>query len=123
MAETGIQSPLGINVTATILNEGLSINPVAQRLIGSSKTNSEYTPGSIINDTCLSWVTQAVQAAYYSNGFSEDGLNPTEIVGDLVGITNYLGILTVKKVNRGGIIPRNYFVVDDMPVVLPSSQI
>jgi len=123
MADTGIQSPLGVNVVAaTILNEGLSINPVAQRLIGSSKTNSEYTPGSIINDTCLSWVTQAVQAAYYSNGFSEDGLNPTEIVGDLVGITNYLGILTVKKVNRGGIIPRNYFVVDDMPVVLPSSQ-
>jgi hypothetical protein len=123
MSDTGIQSPLGINVTASmILNEGLSINPVAQRLIGSSKTNSEYTPGSIINDTCLSWVTQAVQAAYYSNGFSEDGLNPTEVVADLVGITNYLGILTVKKINRGGIIPRNYFVTDDMAVILPSSQ-
>jgi hypothetical protein len=123
MSDTGIQSPLGVNVVGSlILNQGLSINPVAQRLIGSSKTNSEYTPGSIVNDTCLSWVTQAVQAAYYSNGFTEDGLNPTEIVGDLVGITNYLGILTVKKVNRGGIIPRNYFVVNDMPVILPSNQ-
>jgi hypothetical protein len=125
MADTGIQSPLGINVLAsTILNEGLSINPVAQRLIGSSKTNDDYTPGSIVNDTCLSWVTQAVQAAYYSNGFIDDNdsLSPTEIIGDLVGLTNYIGILTVKKVNRGGIIARGQIVTQDTPVILPSTQ-
>jgi len=124
MSDTGIQSPLGVNVVAsTILNEGLSINPVAQRLIGTSQTNDTYTPGSIINDTCLSWATQSIQAAYYSNGFRDsDGLSPTEIIGDLVGITNYLGILTVKKVIRGGIIPRGQILVQDMPIILPSNQ-
>ena len=124
MSDTGIQSPLGINVVSSlILNEGLSINPVAQRMIGESKTNAYYTPGSIVNDTCLSWVTQAIQAAYYTNAFTDsNGLAEVEIEGDLVGLTNWIGVLTVKKVNKGGLIPRAHIVVNDMPIELPSSQ-
>jgi hypothetical protein len=119
MSDTGIQSPFGVNVAASaILNEGLSINPVAERLIGSSKTNSEYTPGSIVNDTCLSWVTQAIQSAYYTNSF----INDTEIIADVVGLTNSYGVLTVKKVIRGGILPRASIIPEDMPIVLPSNE-
>ena len=124
MSDTGIQSPLGVNVVGgMILNEGLSINPIAQRMIGESKTNAYYTPGSIVNDTCLSWVTQAIQAAYYTNAFTDsNGLAEVEIEGDLVGLTNWIGVLTVKKVNKGGLIPRAHIVVNDMPIELPSSQ-
>ena len=124
MSDSGIQSPLGVNVVSSmILNEGLSINPVAQKMIGSSKTNAYYTPGTIVNDTCLSWVTQAIQACYYTNAFSDGiGLADVEIEGDLVGLTNYIGVLTVKKVNKGGLIPRAYIVVDDMPIELPSNE-
>lgn len=123
MSDTGIQSPLGVNVVAsTILNEGLSINPVAERMIGSSKTNDYYTPGSIVNDTCLSWVTQSIQACYYTNAFTDNGLADVEIEGDLVGLTNFIGVLTVKKINRGGLLPRAHIVANDMPVELPSSQ-
>ena len=65
MSDTGIQSPLGVNVVSSmILNEGLSINPLAQRLTGTSKYNKDYTPGSIVNDTCLKWITYAVNGAY-----------------------------------------------------------
>ena len=123
MSDTGIQSPLGVNVVSSlILNEGLSINPVAQKMIGSSKTNAYYTPGTIVNDTCLSWVTQSIQAAYYTNTFSDNGLADVEIEGDLIGLTNYIGVLTVNKVINGGLLPRAYIVVDDMPIELPSTQ-
>ena len=124
MSDSGIQSPLGVNVVSSlILNEGLSINPIAQRMIGESKTNAYYTPGSIVNDTCLSWVTQAIQAAYYTNAFtSSDGLAEVEIEGDLVGLTNWIGVLTVKNVNKGGLLPRAQIVVNDMPIELPSNQ-
>lgn len=65
MSDTGIQSPLGVNVVSSmILNQGLSINPVAQSLLGTSKYNNNYTPGSIVNDTCLKWITYAVNGAY-----------------------------------------------------------
>jgi len=65
MSNTGHQSPLGINVSGSALqNIGLTINPVATGLIGSSKTNSSYTPGTIIENTCLKWLTYAIQEAY-----------------------------------------------------------
>lgn len=70
MSDSGIQNPLGVNLVASsILNEGLSINPVTQGYIGQSKYNSDYNPGSIINDTCLKWMTYALNAAF-NNGVS-----------------------------------------------------
>lgn len=68
MSDTGIQSPLGVNLTSSlILNEGLSINPITQNMLGTSKYNQDYTPGSIVNDTCLKWITYAINGAY-ANG-------------------------------------------------------
>lgn len=68
MSDSGIQNPLGVNLTSSlILNEGLSINPVTQSMLGTSKYNQDYTPGSIVNDTCLKWITYAINGAY-ANG-------------------------------------------------------
>ena len=65
MSDTGHQSPLGINVSGSALqNIGLTINPVTAGLVGSSKTNATYTPGSIVEGTCLKWLTYAINAAY-----------------------------------------------------------
>lgn len=65
MNESGHQSPLGINVSGSLLqNTGLRINPVVAAIVGESKTNTSYTPGTIVNDTCLKWLTYAINEAY-----------------------------------------------------------
>ena len=65
MADTGKQSPLGINVIGSyLLNQGLTINPVAASYMGSSKTNSSYTPGKLVTETCLRALTWAINDGY-----------------------------------------------------------
>lgn len=65
MANTGKQSPLGVNALGSVLdNKGLTINPVAQQHMGVSKTNSSYTFGSVVNDTCLRLLTWAIHDGY-----------------------------------------------------------
>lgn len=65
MSDTGKQSPLGANVLGSILNDkGLNINPIAASFMGASKVNDSYTPGKIVNDTCLFWLTYAINNAY-----------------------------------------------------------
>ena len=65
MSDTGKQSPLGINVLGALLqNQGLWINPKVSGLVGSSKTNSSYNPGDMINNTCLFWLTYAINDGY-----------------------------------------------------------
>ena len=73
MANSGKQSPLGINVLGSILqNQGFYINPTAQSYMGVNKsTQGDYTPGKIVNDTCLKWLTYAINDAYkrgYASG-------------------------------------------------------
>lgn len=72
MSDTGKQSPLGINVLGSLLqNVGFYINPKVRNLAGTSKINSEYTPGEIVNNTCLKWITYAINDAYvrgYASG-------------------------------------------------------
>jgi len=69
MSDSGIQSPLGVNVVSSLLqNQGFYINPNAAALMGSSTNNANYTPGSIVNNTCLKWVTYAINAAYQNLG-------------------------------------------------------
>lgn len=71
MADTGKQSPLGINVQGSLLqNIGFRINPVAESYMGSSKVNSSYTPGRLVNETNLLYITYAIAAGYikYSQG-------------------------------------------------------
>lgn len=66
MANTGKQSPLGINVLGAYLNStGLTINPITLLYIGSSKTNATYQFGSIINQTCLRLLTWAINDGWY----------------------------------------------------------
>lgn len=72
MSDTGKQSPLGANMMAGLLiNEGLTLNPVTASYVGGSKVNANYTPGKLVNDTCLKWVTYAINDAYlrgYTSG-------------------------------------------------------
>lgn len=65
MADTGKQSPLGINVIGSyLLNQGLTINPVAASYMGSSKTNTDYTFGKLVSETSLRMLTWAINDAY-----------------------------------------------------------
>ena len=65
MADSGKQSPLGVNVMGSLLlNEGLCINPVVTKYAGSSKDDSDYSPGDIVNNTCLKWLTYAINSAF-----------------------------------------------------------
>ena len=65
MADTGKNSPLGVNVTGDYLNNvGFNINPVAQSYMGSSKRNSIYDFGSCVSGTCLRMLTWAINDAY-----------------------------------------------------------
>ncbi len=65
MSNSGVQSPLGVNVLGSVLsNQGLGINPVETQIIGESETLSTYTPGTIINNTCLNYLVQAINEAW-----------------------------------------------------------
>lgn len=59
------QSPLGVNAVGSLINNtGFQINPVAQSYMGSSKTNTSYTPGTVVTSTCLNLLTYAINDAY-----------------------------------------------------------
>jgi hypothetical protein len=76
MSDTGKQSPLGVNVLASILqNIGLSINTVVQSYIGESKEYSSYTFGSLCSDTVLNKLTQSIRLAYNSGSITESTYN------------------------------------------------
>lgn len=65
MADSGRQSPLGVNVLGSVLqNTGLTINPVAASYMGSSKTNSSYTFGKLVSGTSLRMLTWAINDGY-----------------------------------------------------------
>lgn len=65
MANTGKNSPLGVNVTGDYMNStGLTINPVAQSYMGISKRNATYSFGSCVSATCLRLLTWAINDAY-----------------------------------------------------------
>lgn len=61
MANSGKQSPLGVNVLGALLNStALTINPFIQAYIGTSKDNDTYTFGDLVNGTCLNLLTWAI---------------------------------------------------------------
>ena len=64
-----INTPFGANLASSlILNQGFVLNPTTAALVGSSTTASAYTPGSLITDTCLNPLTNAIQAGYSTLG-------------------------------------------------------
>ena len=65
MADTGIQSPNGVNLLGALLNnDDLVINVPTAEIIGSSKNNSTYTPGSLVENTVLRMVTYAMSPGH-----------------------------------------------------------
>ena len=65
MADTGRQSPLAVNMLGSVLqNTGLTINTVAASYMGSSKTNTDYTFGSLVSSTALRMLTYAINDGY-----------------------------------------------------------
>lgn len=65
MADTGRQSPLGVNVLGSVLqNTGLQINSIVRGYLGISKTNDTYEFGSLVQDTVLRLLTYAINDAY-----------------------------------------------------------
>jgi hypothetical protein len=65
MSTVASQTPLGVNSLGAMLqNTGLTINPIVTQYVGTSKDNTDYTPGKLITNTCLNNLTQAINAAY-----------------------------------------------------------
>jgi hypothetical protein len=82
MADTGKQSPLGINVIgAYLVNQGLTINPIAASYMGASKTNDDYTFGKLISETSLRILTWAINDAYVRNEVSSTVYNNLLLIG------------------------------------------
>ena len=76
MSDTGKQSPLGVNVLASILqNIGLTINKVTQSYVGQSKEYGQYTFGSVCSTTVLNKLTQSIRLAYESGDITESTYN------------------------------------------------
>lgn len=85
MSDSGKQSPLGVNVQGSILNnQGFTINPVAASYMGSSKTNSSYTFGSIVQDTVLRLQTLGINDGYLRNLLTRT--NSTDTYDNLINI-------------------------------------
>ncbi len=96
MADSGKQSPLGVNVLGSLLAghnilnpDGTTffINPVAQSYMGVSKSNADYTPGKIVNDTCLKWMTYALKEAW--------ARTPMNCVSEEIFATTYDAMLNI----------------------------
>jgi len=65
MADTGKQSPLGVNLNSSILQDiGFRINPVAEEHMGISRSNTQYSFGTVVSKTCLRLLTWAINDGY-----------------------------------------------------------
>lgn len=107
MADTGKQSPLGINVIGSyLLNQGLQINSIAASYMGASKTNASYTPGKCITDTCLNSLTYAINDGYLRGPGNGNATLSDATYNNLISIgANSLGALGNSK-------PPTYEAVD-----------
>jgi len=65
VSDSGRQTPLAVNVLGSVLqNTGLRINSTTAGYMGSSKTNSDYTFGSLVSTTALNMLTWAIHDGY-----------------------------------------------------------
>lgn len=95
MADSGKQSPLGVNVIGSLLaghvgqpnNTTFYINPVAESYFGKSSDNATYDPGKIVNDTCLKWLTYALKEAW--------GKTPMNNVSSQITAATYDAMLNI----------------------------
>ena len=81
MSNSGKQSPLGVNVLGALMQStGININSVVTSYVGTSKTFTDYTFGSLCNDTVLNKLTMAINQAFVLNTLS------STILDDLIKI-------------------------------------
>lgn len=81
MADSGKQSPLGVNTLGSLLNNtGFKINPIAEAYIGISKDNMTYTPGALVNNTVLKDLTTAINTKFSS------GISNVTLYNNLISI-------------------------------------
>jgi hypothetical protein len=101
MADTPKQTPLGINCIGSLLNNtGFTINPIVTKYLGTSKSNTDYTFGKLISETCLLPLTVAINDAY---------------VRGLVNTSTYQNLITIGKQTipaLGNSMPDTYNVED-----------
>lgn len=65
MANTGRQSPLSVNILGSLLQDsGLTINSTVKKLLGTSKTNTDYVFGTMVQETVLRLLTWAINDGY-----------------------------------------------------------
>lgn len=87
MSLTSKQSPLGINVLGSLLqNQGLGINAGATNYMGISTRLSNYTFGTICNIPALSYITYAIRGAYEGNTNTEYQTVSDEVYSNLINI-------------------------------------
>ena len=93
MSDSGKQSPLGVNVMSSLLqNNGLGINPIAIDFAGSSKTYSNFSFGSIVQNTVLRLITWSINDACLRGQVNGDVYNNIIFVG---GLTNSIGLTNI----------------------------
>ena len=115
MADTGKNSPLGVNVTGDYMdNTGFTINPVAQSYMGISKRNATYSFGSCVSGTCLRLLTWSIHDAY-NRGVVLKSPAGTSVYDNLISI----GKGTIPAL--GNSIPPTYVPVDPAGVWARSS--
>jgi len=84
------QTPLGVNIVSSHLDDtGFHINPQAEGYMGVSKYNADYTPGSIVELTCLRLLTYAINKAYTLGHLSSAAYNSLISIGS--GVMPVLG--------------------------------
>jgi len=94
MSDTAKQSPLGVNTLSSLLqNIGFNINPIMVEYVGSSTSNSSYTPGSIVTLTSLLPLTYAINDAY-TRGLVNAVITAGSFVPTKTYIINELGTTT-----------------------------
>ena len=65
MSNRATQSPLGINVLGGMLTgSGLNINPIAAGYMGASTAVSNYTYGTVVSNTVLKTLTDAIRQGW-----------------------------------------------------------
>lgn len=106
MANTGKNSPLGVNVAGDYMyNTGFNINPVAASYMGASKKNSSYAFGSCVSKTCLRLLTWAINDAY----------NRGVVLQSPAGSSVYDSIISIGSTSIPGLgnsMPSSYVPVD-----------
>jgi hypothetical protein len=107
MADSGKQSPLGINVLGSLLNStGLTINPVAAGYMGSSNTNANYTFGTMVSQTALRLLTWAINDGYLRGPANSNATLSNATYNNLITI----GSTTLPAL--GNAVPPTYVVED-----------